>query len=67
MAVWPSLAAAWLLVALATGGLVPAPAFALCLASLAYLWRRSAGKPFTRFPDATLGLTLLAVYLSTFR
>lgn len=52
---------------MALGGLVPAPAFALSLALLVNLWARSGGKPFTRFPDAALGLTLLAVYLSTFR
>lgn len=57
----------WLLLTMALGGLVPAPAFALCLVLLARLWRDSGGKPFTRYPDAALGLTLLAVYLSTFR
>ncbi len=61
------LGATWLLATMALGGLVPAPAFALCLALLARLWTRSGGKPFERFPDASLGLTLLAVYLSTFR
>ncbi len=61
------LAALWLLATMALGGLVPAPAFALCLALLAKLWRDSGGKPFTRFPDAALALTLIAVYLSTFR
>jgi hypothetical protein len=52
---------------MALGGLVPAPAFALCLTLLAKLWRDSSGKPFARFPDAALALTLIAVYLSTFR
>ncbi|MDD5305538.1 MAG: hypothetical protein PHS14_20755, partial [Elusimicrobia bacterium] len=61
------LAALWLLAAMALGGLVPAPAFALCLALLGVLLRRSGGRPFQRFPDAALGLALLAVYLSTFR
>ncbi|PIR16012.1 MAG: hypothetical protein COV48_11205 [Elusimicrobia bacterium CG11_big_fil_rev_8_21_14_0_20_64_6] len=61
------LAALWLAATMAFGGLVPAPAFVLCLTLLAKLWRDSGGKPFTRFPDAALGLTLLAVYLSTFR
>ena len=61
------LAALWLIAAMALGGLVPAPAFALCLALLAALRIRSGGKLFARFPDAALGLTLLAVYLSTFR
>ncbi len=61
------LTALWLLATMALGGLVPAPAFALCLASLWALWKRSGGRPFQRFPDAALGLTLLAVYLSTFR
>ena len=60
-------AALWLLVTMAFGGLVPAPAFALCLALLAALWVRSGGKLFARFPDAALGLILLAAYLSTFR
>lgn len=61
------LAALWLIATMALGGLVPAPAFALCLTLLAKLWRDSDGKPFARHPDAALGLTLLAVYLSTFR
>lgn len=61
------LATLWLLATMALGGLVPAPAFALCLALLVMLWRDSGGKPFSRFPDAALGLTLTAVYLSTFR
>ncbi len=61
------LAALWLLATMALGGLVPAPAFALCLALLASLWRDCAGKPFARSPDAALALTLIAVYLSTFR
>ncbi|MBI4061420.1 MAG: hypothetical protein HY403_08330, partial [Elusimicrobia bacterium] len=61
------LAALWLLGAMSLGGLVPAPAFALCLALLAALWRRSGGKLFARHPDAALVLTLLAAYLSTFR
>ena len=64
---FPVITAVWLLVTLAMGGLVPAPAFALCLALLGWLWRRSNGRPFERFPDATLGLILLAAYLSTFR
>lgn len=62
-----ALAAAWLVAEMARGGLVPAPAFALTVVLLAKLWRDSAGKPFARSPDAALGLTLLAVYLSTFR
>lgn len=61
------LAALWLLAAMAFGWMVTGPAFALCLALLAKLWRDSGGRPFARFPDAALGLTLLAVYLSTFR
>ena len=61
------LAALWLLATMALGGLVPAPAFALCLALIAALRKRSGGKLFERFPDAALGLALLAVYLSTFR
>lgn len=60
-------AALWLIATMALGGLVPAPAFALCLALLAAAWKRSDGKPFARLPDAALGLTLLAAYLSTFR
>lgn len=60
-------AASWLLSALAVGSLAPAPAFTLCLALLALLWIRSDGKPFERFPHSALGLSLLAVYLSTFR
>lgn len=67
MAVWASISAAWLVAVMATGGLVPAPAFALCLALFASLWKRSEGRPFERFPDASLGLVLLAAYLSTFR
>jgi len=61
------LAALWLLATMALGGLVPAPAFVLCLALLAALRSRSGGKLFARYPDAALGLTLVAVYLSTFR
>lgn len=67
MAAWASLPALWLIAALAMGGLVPAPAFVLCLALLAALWKRSGGRPLERFPDSTLFLVLLATYLSTFR
>lgn len=60
MAFCASLAALWLLAALALGGLVPAPAFALCLFGLGALRDKKA-------PDLKLFLALLAVYLSTFR
>lgn len=67
MAFCASLAALWLLAALALGGLVPAPAFALCLFLFARAWKRSGGKPFEKTPDLSLFLVLLAAYLSTFR
>jgi hypothetical protein len=62
-----TLAGLWLFAEMFRGGLVPAPAFVLCAALFAWLWRHSGGKPYARHPDAALGLTLLAVYLSTFR
>ncbi len=65
--IWLGLVTAWLLGALATGGLVPAPAFTLCLSVLAVLWARSGKRTLELHPDAVLGLGLLAVYLSTFR
>ncbi|MBI5246590.1 MAG: hypothetical protein HY923_05370 [Elusimicrobia bacterium] len=60
------LSSVWLFITLATGGLAPAPAFAVCLAAL-YALSRPGKNIFDGHPDAALVLTLTAFYLSTFR
>lgn len=63
----PAIAAAWLLITMSVGGLLPAPAFVLCLSLLSWLRLRADGRLFDRSPDAAVWLLLCAVYLSTFR
>ena len=59
--------AAWFLVVLSLGRELFIPAFALSLAALWALFDRSSGRPWSRYPVATVFYGFLALYLSTCR
>jgi len=59
--------ALWLVVELGRGGVPWTPAFLASSAGLAWLWTLSAGRPWERFPAATVFFGACVAYLSTFR